>query len=970
VIKAQRRLVPLIGLLFAALTAGCGGDVVLPDEGEAAALQIVDGQDQVGPAGTTLPLQVVVRVLDTRERPVANHDVTFTIGSGGGTVEPTTVKSNASGQAAASWTLGPTSGAHLLRVQAPRGGSGTLELSVRATAVAGSGSVLVGAGGEDQTGPVSSALADSLVVKATDALGNPVADVEVTWSVSGGGGSISPTTVVTGADGLAAAERVLGPAAGAQSAQATVDEFTGSPVTFSHTAVPANPTALVKISGDGQSAPGGFEVAADLVVRLEDDNENGIGGRAITWVVPSGSGSVNPGNTTTDANGLATTRWTLPSVVGTHGVSAVFSGLPPVAFTGTATADVPTTIELASGNNQSAAVGGTLPNPLVVRVTDASGIPVANVGVAWTAEVGGSVSEANTATDAAGLARVTRTLGLLPGPYTTTAAVDGLSGSPITFTSTATVGPAFKLAIITQPGTPATSGTVLAPQPEIEVQDALGNPILQAGRTVSASITSSPEDPGGPGSATLAGANDQTNSSGRTTYTGLRITGPSGPYELTFSSGALVPVSSATITLGAGSASRIVILTQPSPTAVNGVPFAQQPVVQVQDGAGNPIPTAGFVIAASRQDGQPELGPSPIVNATTDGTGTATFSGLHITGVLGNRTLSFSRPGLTAIESNQINITLGPPASITIEDGNGQSAPVETPVTTDPSVSVTDVGGNPVPGVNVDFDVTVGGGSVNPGTVATGPDGIATVDSWTLGPTAGTNTLEASVPSAPGLGIETFTATGIAVNSPPTAEDDSEAAYTVDEDVTLVITPANSVLLNDTDPDPGDELTAVNASDPADGSVVLNEDGSFTYTPDPNFNGTDTFTYQASDGEATSNTATVTITVRAVDDPPGFQAGGDVSSSGLGEILTGFTEVGWATDIDPGPLDESGQTVSFEVTTDNAAFIATPQVDPSGTLTYHAQLTAETVIVNASVVATDSEGASSDAQAFTITINP
>jgi hypothetical protein len=962
VIDTHRRFAFPIGLLLAALTAGCGGDVVLPEEGEAAKIEIVSGDKQKGPAGTTLAQQVVVRVLDTRDRPVANQDVTFTIGSGGGSVAPATVKSNAAGEAAASWTLGPTSGGHLLRVQTPRGGSGMLEISFSATAVAGSGSVLAEVSGDEQIGPVSSALADPLVVKATDALGNPVADVEVAWSVSGGG-SIAPATVVTGADGLAAAERVLGPTAGAQSAQASVGGFTGSPVTFSHTAIPANPTALVKISGDNQSAPGGFEVALDLVVRLEDESGNGIGGRAITWVVPSGSGSVNPVNTTTDANGLATTRWTLPSAVGSYGVSAVFSGLPAVTFTGTATADVPTTIELVSGNNQSAAVGSALPNPLVVRVTDANDIPVANVGVAWTAEVGGSVSEANTATDASGLAQVTRTLGLLPGPYTTTAAVDGLNGSPVTFTSTATVGPAAKLAIITQPGTTtATSGIALVPQPEIEVQDALGNPILLAGRTVSATITSSPEDPFGDGSATLNGANDQTNASGRTTYTGLRITGPAGPYVLTFSSGALTPVSSATITLGAGSASRIVILTQPSSTAASGAVFAQQPVVQVQDGAGNPIPTPGLVIAASIQDGQPALGPSAIVNATTDATGTATFAGLRITGVVGSRTLSFSRPGLTGVESNQINITAGPPASIAIQAGNGQTAGVGQAVDTDPAVIATDLSGNPVQGVDVVFAVASGGGTLSPAspaTVTTGANGVAAVTSWTLGASVGPNTLTATSsglqgspltftataattttttlesnndpadegedvtftatvdavgsPSVPtgqvtfrnggasigtgnlnGSGVATLTVDNLpvgthditaeypstgnfgastsntvtqdidAVNGAPTAQDDPDTPgdYTVNENSgPLTVTSVNGVLANDTDPE-NDDLMAQLVTGVEHGTLVLNEeDGSFSYEPDLDYDGPDAFVYRAFDGQATSNDATVTITV-------------------------------------------------------------------------------------------------------------
>ena len=52
------------------------------------------------------------------------------------------------------------------------------------------------------------------------------------------------------------------------------------------------------------------------------------------------------------------------------------------------------------------------------------------------------------------------------------------------------------------------------------------------------------------------------------------------------------------------------------------------------------------------------------------------------------------------------------------------------------------------------------------------------------------------------------------------------------------------------------------------GTVTLASDGSFTYTPAANFNGTDSFTYTASDGTAVSNVATVTITVTAVNDEP------------------------------------------------------------------------------------------------------
>ena len=79
---------------------------------------------------------------------------------------------------------------------------------------------------------------------------------------------------------------------------------------------------------------------------------------------------------------------------------------------------------------------------------------------------------------------------------------------------------------------------------------------------------------------------------------------------------------------------------------------------------------------------------------------------------------------------------------------------------------------------------------------------------------------------------------------------------------------SGSVLGNDTDVDAGTTLTAALVASPAHGTLTLTADGSFTYTPAANFNGTDSFTYTASDGTAVSNVATVTITVTAVNDAP------------------------------------------------------------------------------------------------------
>jgi VCBS repeat-containing protein len=75
------------------------------------------------------------------------------------------------------------------------------------------------------------------------------------------------------------------------------------------------------------------------------------------------------------------------------------------------------------------------------------------------------------------------------------------------------------------------------------------------------------------------------------------------------------------------------------------------------------------------------------------------------------------------------------------------------------------------------------------------------------------------------------------------------------------------VLVNDVDPE-GAALTAVLVGGPAHGVVTLAANGTFIYTPDPNYNGPDSFTYSASDGVLLSVPATVTIVVTPTNDVP------------------------------------------------------------------------------------------------------
>ena len=107
-------------------------------------------------------------------------------------------------------------------------------------------------------------------------------------------------------------------------------------------------------------------------------------------------------------------------------------------------------------------------------------------------------------------------------------------------------------------------------------------------------------------------------------------------------------------------------------------------------------------------------------------------------------------------------------------------------------------------------------------------------------------------------------------NDAPAAAADS---YATPED-TLLTRAAPGVLGNDSDVESA-SLTAVLVSGTANGALTFNADGSFSYAPNANFNGSDSFSYRASDGALTSAAAVVSITVSPVNDAPVVNAGAD-----------------------------------------------------------------------------------------------
>ena len=396
----------------------------------------------------------------------------------------------------------------------------------------------------------------------------------------------------------------------------------------------------------------------------------------------------------------------------------------------------------------SAQSGLPLAQAPVVQVLDAHGNRVAQAGLQVTVALAsgsgtlsGPVTAATDADGAAAFAGLVIAGGV--GTYQLRFTAPNLT--PVV--SNGIVLASSALAMVTQPSVTATNGTALAQQPVVRITELDGTPLPQGGVPVTVSLTGN--------GATLSGTTTvNTNASGVASFSGLTITGTVGSFTLGFAAPGLAPITSAPITLGPGAATQIRIAVQPSATAQSGVPLLQQPVIQLEDQSGNAVSQAGVLVTATLS------GSGSLANFTamTDGSGVATFNDLTITGAAGTKTLGFSATGLSGTTSNTITVSAGAATQIAANSSQSQSATVGTAVTAAPSVVVRDGGGNPVSGVSVTF--TVSGGAIvpaAPAVILTDAGGLASLTSWTLGTTAGSNIVTAT---AAGLGDVVFQATG------------------------------------------------------------------------------------------------------------------------------------------------------------------------------------------------------------------
>jgi adhesin/invasin len=731
--------------------------VITVGAGPAASIAVNDGNGQSATVNTGVAIHPSVIVHDASNNPVSGVSVTFAVTAGGGTPTGTSQITGVDGIArVGGWTLGTTVGANTMTATST-GLSGS-PVTFTATGTVGAATQIAVNDGNNQTATVGTQLPTSPSVRITDQFANPVSGVSVTFATAVGNGTVNGGSQSTDASGIArVGSWTLGGTAGSQTMTATSTGLTGSPVSFTATATPGSPTQLTITTQPSSSAQAGIVFGQQPRIQLRDASSNAVGqsGVSIQATISTGAGGLLSGTTTalTDGTGLATfSGLVITGAAGDYTLQFASSGLTSaLSSTITVSAGPATSIAVNDGNNQSATVNsGVATHPSVI-VHDASNNPVSGVSVTFAITAGGGTpTGASQTTGVDGIARVGGwTLGTLAGAANTmTATSIGLTGSPVTFSATAIAGAASQVAVNDGNNQTAQVGTQLPTSPSVKVTDQFTNPVSGVSVTFATAA----------GNGTVNGGSELTGVDGVARVGSWTLGVSAGTQTMTATSSGLTgsPVSF-TATATAGAATKLAITTQPT-TGQAGVILSPQPAIQLLDGNDNPVSQSGVSVQGAISSG-PGGTLGGTVTAPTNGAGQATFSNLSIAGPVGNYQLTFSATSLTSVSSAFITISAGPAATIAVNDGNSQSATVNTGVATHPSVIVRDASSNVVQGVPVTFAVTGGGGSVTGGSQTTDINGIARVGGWTLGTAAGANSMTATATGLTGSPVP-FTATG------------------------------------------------------------------------------------------------------------------------------------------------------------------------------------------------------------------
>ncbi len=254
----------------------------------------------------------------------------------------------------------------------------------------------------------------------------------------------------------------------------------------------------------------------------------------------------------------------------------------------------PAELTVESGDLQTGAAGAALPDPIVVRVTDAADRSVEGATVQFSTTAGGELTPSTAATGPDGRATTRWTLAQAGGTQQASAQVvgDGAAAdltATLTATATASGVERPRLNVITQPSSSARTGVVFGRQPRVRLEGVEDSD--RDGIDVVAALAS--------GSGALRGTTRrETNGSGVAEFTDLYVDGPPGAYTLRFSADGADGATSAPIEVTAGKTPTTIRIVQhsPDPSNVGQSVFVR---VAIEAGSGGGTPDGPFTVTAS-----------------------------------------------------------------------------------------------------------------------------------------------------------------------------------------------------------------------------------------------------------------------------------------------------------------------------------------------------------------------------------
>jgi hypothetical protein len=454
--------------------------------------------------------------------------------------------------------LGITAGGPVTITARSGGISGTASVSVAQAQAIPNGLAFTD---QPPNGTAGQPLPEPVRVAIRDAAGNTVnSDVPVSVRLGNNptGATLSGTLTVPASSGVATFTNLVINKAGTDY---TLVAYSGGltdaiSASFDIAAPPVLPPNLSIASPPSSSAESGVQFAQQPAIRVSTALGTPVSGVAVSATIASGGGTLS-GTTTviSDANGLAT--YTNLAITGSDGYRTLQFSAPgatsvtsnPIAVSNPPPPPPPPSgppaLSIQTQPSSSAQSGSPFAQQPVIRMRDGANNPVSGVVVTASIASGGGTLDGNPAktTDANGLAPFAD-LGITGSPGNRTLRFDALNATGVissTIAITAAPAPPAALAMAVQPSSLAVRNLAFPQQPVIQVVDASGQAVRQAGINVTA------EKASGPGRGNLGGTKTiSTNASGQAVFTDLSFN-RSGTYTLRFTAPGLQSVTSNSI---------------------------------------------------------------------------------------------------------------------------------------------------------------------------------------------------------------------------------------------------------------------------------------------------------------------------------------------------------------------------------------------------------------------------------------